>query len=77
MATAELTGTGRGFVVAGFAFAAAAVWIVPIVTGLVGVAWGVVGVVRGDRLGRAVVAAAVGCAVVGVLLGQLPGWFYN
>jgi VIT1/CCC1 family predicted Fe2+/Mn2+ transporter len=55
--------------------AGAAVWVAPLILGLLAVFLGVIGKIRGDRWGRWVVVAAVGAAGLGVLLEQLPSRF--
>ena len=67
-----LTLPGRGWSVASFAAAGAALWVWPPLFGAVGLASALVAILRGDRLGRPALAVATACLVVGLLLHQLP-----
>jgi MFS-type transporter involved in bile tolerance (Atg22 family) len=66
---------GRLALITGVVMAGAAVWVAPLILGLLAVCLGVIAEIRGDRWGRWVVVAAVGAAGFGVLLEQLPSRF--
>jgi hypothetical protein len=58
---------GAGVVAAGLA-----VWLVPLVFGPLGMLFGVLAVVRGERRGRWVIVIAAAALVLGLLVSLLP-----
>lgn len=78
MSTSTATRQRVSFFTAGtFAFAAAAVWLFPLVTGALGLGFGAVAAVRRERLAGMALASVVVGTVVGLLLHQLPQSFFN
>jgi hypothetical protein len=61
--------------VAAFAFGLAAVWLVPPVTGAVGIGFGTVALARHRRHAKQALIVAVVGTIVGVLLHMLPESF--
>jgi hypothetical protein len=49
-----------------------AIWLLPYVFGPVGMIFGGVALMRGDRRGRWVIVAAAACLVVGLLVNLVP-----
>lgn len=68
-APATTRNDGRIFSIIGFVMAVPALILFPPVFGLLGVAFGVIGHVKGDPIGKWAVVAAVVCAAVGMALG--------
>ena len=52
--------------------AAMAIWLLPYVFGPLGMIFGAMAAMRGDRRGRWVVALAAGCLVLGLLVNLVP-----
>lgn len=64
---------GRGYTIAAFVLAALALLFAPIFLGPAGVALGVVGLRKGDPLGKTAVIAAIVAMVVGIALAVIVG----
>lgn len=52
--------------------AAMAIWLLPYVFGPLGMIFGAVAMMRGDRRGRWVIALAAGCLVLGLIVNLVP-----
>jgi hypothetical protein len=52
--------------------AAMAIWLLPYVFGPLGMIFGAVATMRGDRRGRWVIALAAGCLVLGLIVNLVP-----
>jgi ABC-type multidrug transport system permease subunit len=52
-----------------------AIWVAPLLLGPIAVVLGILAEIRGDRLGRWIVLAAVLTTGLGLLLGLLPNKF--
>ena len=68
---------GQAAAIWGAVAAAWAAFLLPLFFGAVGLALGGYAWWRGERLGRWVMVAAVGCTVFGLALSQLPDWFVS
>jgi hypothetical protein len=68
---------GQACALFGLCLAGLAIFVLPLVLGPAGMAFGIIADLRGERRGRWVIALAVLGTVLGVLLGMLPDKFVS
>jgi hypothetical protein len=66
---------GQGWAISGIAAGAMAVWVLPLVLGGMGMGFGVLAMVRGERRGRWVIVIAAIGLLLGLLVEALPKKF--